>query len=315
MATIKVLHPGFLTTLQDLGRFHYAHLGISASGAADALSLRIGNLLVGNSENAAAIEMTLVGGTFEFESDHLIAVTGSDFEPTVGGEPISRWRSILVKAGNQIKFGATRSGARCYLSVQGGIQSLPTFGSVSTHLVTGLGGLEGRALKKEDSLQCNPTGPRALPVMKQLPQHIIALLEDRTTLRVTPGPQADFFSSEAHSVFASSSYTLSEDSNRMGLRLIGASLTRTIQNEMLTEGVSLGSIQIPPSGQPIILFVEHQTTGGYPKIANVISADFHRLGQLRPRDMIHFEPVSFKEAHRFLQQQEKLISSESLITA
>lgn len=314
MIMIKVLKPGFLTTVQDFGRFGYAHLGISASGAADALSLRVGNLLVGNSQNAAALEMTLTGGVFEFEADSIVAVTGSDFGPTVRGGEIPRWSSVAIKAGDRLECGPTKSGARCYLCIHGGISCQQMLGSVSTHLLTGIGGIDGRALKKGDLLKVGDGANPSVRLTRLLPS-TIKILEEKKNLLVTAGPQRDWFAGGAQKTFFSSTYSVSEDSNRMGLRLNGPVLSRVTQKEMLTEGVSLGAIQVPQSGQPIILFVEHQTTGGYPKIANVITADFHRLGQLRPRDVVQFEAVSFERADELFKQQETLINPQSFIPA
>ncbi len=284
---MRVLSPGFLTTVQDLGRYGYAHLGVSASGAADALSLRAGNLLVGNPEKAAALEMTLTGGSFEFSAPATVALTGSEFAADAPW-----WRAFEVKAGETLRIGPTRAGARCCLSVRGGIAVPLVLGSASTHLLTGMGGFEGRALRKGDVLPVgeNAAGPPRRGTFRiELP---------RDVLRVTPGPQRGWFSRGLDGT----SYRVTEDSNRMGLRLEGPPAAYT--GEMLTEGVSLGAIQVTPGGQPIILFVEHQTTGGYPKIANVITADLAAVGQLRPRDEVRFEEVTLDEAIGLLRAQE-----------
>ncbi|HXG38007.1 MAG TPA: biotin-dependent carboxyltransferase family protein [Bacteroidota bacterium] len=314
MPRILVHTPGFLTTIQDLGRPGFAHLGVSASGAADALSLRLGNLLVGNPETAAGLEMTLIGGVFEFESETLVAVTGSDFEPRLNGASVPLWTSFAVRGGDRLEFGPTKSGARCYLCIRGGVDCPPVLGSASTHLLTSLGGLEGRALKKGDVIQIHRGSPQHSALLRMKPEVLDALFQ-ATPLRVTRGPQADWFSRETHALLSSSPYTVSENSNRMGLRLIGPELKRTIDRELLTEGVSLGAVQVPQGGQPIILFVEHQTTGGYPKIANVILADMHRVGQLRPRDEVRFEFISMDMALNLFQQQELLVNPQSLVPA
>jgi antagonist of KipI len=285
---LRVLTPGLQTTVQDLGRFGWAHFGVSASGAADALALRAGNLLVGNAENAAALEMTLAGGVFEFEHAAVIALTGSDF-----GAGLPMWSAVEVGAGETVRCGPTRSGARCYLAVRGGLAVPKTMGSASVHVTTGVG---GRPLRSGDVL---PVGDAALrkPRSGQIapPQGAPGGL-----LRVTPAPQAEWFAGELYS----GAYRVAEESNRMGLRLRGAAIPSP-PGHMLTEGVPLGAIQVPPDGQPIILFVEHQTTGGYPKPANVISADFWRLGQLRPRDQVRFELVTLDRAIDLLREQEK----------
>lgn len=291
MNAIRVVRPGFQTTVQDLGRFGYAHQGVSASGAADAAALRAGNLLVGNVENAPALEMTLVGGAFEFESDCVIALTGSDFQ---AGLPL--WASVEAKAGTVIRFGASQSGARCYLAVRGGIDIPRVLGSASAHLLTGIG---GAALRAGDVLKIGAAAVRNPRNEPARPPHSPAGL-----LRVTAGPQADWFADELYRA----SYVVQEESNRMGLRLRGPAIPSPT-GTMLTEGVPLGAIQVPPDGQPIILFVEHQTTGGYPKPANVISADLSRVGQLRPRDELRFELVTIDRALALLRAQEQWLYS------
>ena len=288
MSAIHVILPGFLTTVQDLGRYGHAHRGISASGAADSLALRAGNLLVGNAENAAALEMTLTGGEFEFEEDAVIALTGSDF-----GAGLPLWTPVEMKAGGILRCGGTKAGARAYLAVRGGIDAPLTLGSASAHLLTGVG---GAALRKGATLRIGDGAIRKpRDAAKNPPQW-----ERASTVRVTDGPQADWFHDEIYR----DSLHVAEECNRMGIRLAGKAIPSSAGG-MLTEGVALGAIQVPPDGQPIVLFVEHQTTGGYPKPANVISADFWRLGQMRPRDEVRFEKVTIERALELLQVQEK----------
>jgi antagonist of KipI len=278
--------------VQDLGRHGWTHFGISASGAADALALRAGNLLVGNAENAAALEMTLAGGEFFFEGGATIALTGSDF-----GAGFPLWTPIEIRTGQTVRCGPSQSGARAYLAVRGGLDVPRVMGSASVHVMTGVG---GRPLRKGDSLaigQQQVRRPRR--PARTSPSH-----QPKISLRVTPGPQASWFGHELYF----GAYTVAEECNRMGIRLKGAALTNA-GGHMITEGVPLGAIQAPPDGQPIVLFVEHQTTGGYPKPANVISADFWRLGQLRPRDEVRFERVTMEGAVGLLRDQEEWLYS------
>jgi biotin-dependent carboxylase-like uncharacterized protein len=295
-AAIRVLTPGFLTTIQDLGRFGHAHRGISASGAADPLALRAGNLLVGNAENAAALEMTLVGAEFEFETGAVIALTGSDF-----GAEFPQWAPIPVTAGQKLRLGPTKTGARAYLCVRGGIDAPLTLGSASAHLLTGVG---GGPLRKGDRLRIGGNAVRKPRRTAANPPLWTASQTGSRIIRVTDGPQADWFHGELYE----GDYTVTEECNRMGIRLRGAAIPSPAGG-MLTEGVAMGAIQVPPDGQPIVLFVEHQTTGGYPKPANVISADFWRLGQLRPRDAARFERIGIERALELLQQQEQWLYS------
>ena len=283
-----MISPGFLTTVQDLGRFGWAHFGISASGAADPVAFRAANLLVGNQENAPALEMTLSGGEFAFERAAVVAVAGSDFSSTV---PL--WQAMEVAGGASLRFGLARGGARCYLAVRGGLDVPLAMGSASVHVMTGVG---GRPLRKGDVLAVGDAAVRR----PRPPAHNPPVYPGSALLRATPGPQAHLFGGELYDAV----YTASEASNRMGIRLKGPALAAPAGG-MISEGVALGAVQAPPDGQPIILFVEHQTSGGYPKPANVISADFRQLGQIRPRDAVRFERTTMEVAVELLRAQEE----------
>jgi antagonist of KipI len=313
MSLIEVRAPGLLTTVQDLGREGFGPMGVSPSGAADPVALRIGNRLVGNAEGAAGLEMTLLGGTFVFPERAEIALTGADFSATLDDESVQLWSSVEVRAGQTLRMASTLAGARCYLCVRGGLDVKLFLGSASTHLLSGLGGFEGRALRKGDVLRIGTAGGGFRTFRKRkVVVRALEKLAPRKALRVTAGPQGDWFSEAAQELFYKATYRVAEESNRMGLRLEGATIPST-GGEMISEGVSLGAVQIPASGLPIILFVEQQTTGGYPKIANVISADLSNLGQLRPRDEIRFERVDMETARTLLMEQEKLLASKELI--
>jgi antagonist of KipI len=314
MKLLEVRAPGLLTTVQDLGREGFGAIGVSPSGAADAVALRIGNKLVGNDEAAAGLEMTLVGGTFFFPDGAVIALTGSDFGARLDDTPLAPWTSAAAQPGQTLVLGASKSGARCYLCVQGGLAVKSFLGSASTHLLSGLGGMQGRALRKSDVL--NIAAPKdAFRTFRKrsVATRSLERLKPRSSLRVTDGPQSDWFTEAAQQRFYGGAYRVTEESNRMGIRLEGAALTGGETGEMISEGVALGAVQITAGGLPIILFVEQQTTGGYPKIANVISADLHSLGQLRPRDEVRFERVEMAAAHALFAEQEKLLRSQELI--
>ncbi|MBI4428923.1 MAG: biotin-dependent carboxyltransferase [Ignavibacteriales bacterium] len=309
MPLIRVLHPGFQTTIQDLGRFGFAHLGISASGAADALSLRVGNLLVGNKEAESALEMTLLGAELDFEERCVIAITGSDFGPKLNGQALPSWQSLEVPAGGHLQLGPTRNGSRCYLCIAGGFDIPLTLGSRSTHLLTGLGGLDGRSLKRGDVLRTRSSASKSFQPRSLDTYFLMGFNSKEKQIHVTEGLQSGYFSDKVTEMFYSSPYTVSEDSNRMGLRLLGPRIEHSHEVEIVTEGAPVGAVQIPQNGEPIILFVEHQTTGGYPKIANVITADLHLVGQLRPRDLVRFQKVSFAEALPRYHEQERFVQS------
>ena len=311
MKSVEVIVPGLLTTVQDLGRPGSGTAGVSPSGAADAISLRAGNRLVGNAAGAAALEMTLLGGSFLFHDATVVALAGADFAATLDGTPVGLWSSLKVRGGATLRLGATRSGARCYLCVAGGFQVQEFLGSSSTHILSGTGGFKGRALRKGDVLA---TGGARLPLpARRLAAKALEVLSPRKVLRVTEGPQSKLFSGAARKAFTGGAYRLTEACDRMGLRLEGAAVKTSREVSLISEGVSLGAVQITAAGLPIILFVEQQTAGGYPKIANVISADMHCVGQLRPRDEIRFALVTFAMARKLFLEQEKLMSSAELL--
>jgi biotin-dependent carboxylase-like uncharacterized protein len=311
VSTIQVQAPGLQTTVQDLGRNGFGPVGVSPSGAADPISLRLGNQLVANAESAPALEMMLLGGTFAFPEAAILALAGSDFGAMLDDVRLEVGTSVEVRPGQTLRLGSTSSGARCYLCVHGGIAVKPFLGSASTHILSGLGGFAGRALRKGDVLRIGSTTESFRK--RAIAPHVLEHLSRREVLRVTPGPQADWFSESSLRSFYACTYRVGEQSNRIGLRLEGAVVTQRGAGQMITEGVSLGAIQVPAGGSPIILFVDQQTTGGYPKIANVISADLHRVGQLRPRDEIRFELVTFDAARSLFIEQEKLLASRELI--
>ncbi len=303
---IRVVKPGLFTTVQDRGRYGYAHLGISPAGAADALSPRIANLLVGNSENAPALEMTLLGATLEFDEAAVIAICGASCECRVGQQRIVANAAVEVAAGAVLQCGSTTDGARCYLAIQGGIDVPLVMGSASTDIRGRFGGVEGRRLQAGDVVRLGKMSglrPRRLRA---------GALEARRRagpIRVTRGAQHDWFSFETYARFLATPYIVSEQSDRAGLRLKGEGITPQERRQLLTDGIPLGAIQVPQDGQPILLFVDQQTTGGYPKIGNVIAADMHRVGQLRPRDEISFAEVSIAEAVEALRAQERWLKT------
>jgi antagonist of KipI len=300
--TIRVVKPGFFTTVQDLGRYGYAHLGISPAGAADPLSFRIANLLVGNDENVPALEMTLLGATLEFEESAIVALTGASCECKAGFAPVAINTAFDLPVGATLRCGSMTTGARCYLSVQGGFDIPLAMGSASTFVAGHFGGFKGRRLQNGDVLQVRR---HASVRVRSLRPGALDSLRAPRPLRVTKGSQQDWFGPEAFEKLFSSAYIVSEQSDRKGLRLKGEAVRPRERSELLTDGIPLGAVQVPQDGQPIILFVDQQTTGGYPKIANVIAADVHRVGQLRPRDWVRLVEVSIAEAVQALGEQER----------
>jgi antagonist of KipI len=311
--SLVVESAGLQTTVQDFGREGFGVLGVSASGAADAVALRLGNLLLENLPGTPALEMTLTGGTFLFPDGAVICLAGANFGAQAEGKALELWRPHAILPGQRVALGATRDYARCYLCVAGGVGVVDFLGSASTHLLSGLGGWGGRALRKGDVLQ---TGKLAKNIRRRkLRPGVLDALKPGKQLRVTRGPQFDWFTEEAHNALAGGEFLVSEDSNRIGLRLDGPRLAPRVNTHLISEGTPVGAIQVTPSGQAILLFVEQQTTGGYPKIANVIAADLHCVGQLRPRDTIRFEVVSFERARELWIEQRALLNSEERLFA
>jgi antagonist of KipI len=292
---ITVLSPGLLTIFQDLGRSGYAHAGVSVAGAADPLSFRVANRLVGNPENAPALELTLQGGRYRFEEEAVFSVCGGEFECNV-----PMWACVPVQSGFVLEVGPARTGCRCYLAVRGGFEAPIVLGSASTHLLSGF----GRQILRGDRLEFCSSEPSPAAINRS-----VSAVTFEKQMRVTPGAESDDFSGTCTLEFLSTPWIVSEQSNRQGIRLSGPPLAHRGSGTMASEGVALGAVQVPASGEPMILFVDSQTTGGYPVIANVIAADIPRLGQLRPRDVVRFEAVSFVEARRLLFEQEAWISN------
>jgi antagonist of KipI len=313
MSTLVVEQPGLQTSVQDLGREGYGPMGVSPSGAADPVSLRLANLLVGNPAHAAALELTLQGGRFLFPEGGVVALAGADFGATLNERPLEMGTPHAVMPGGKVSLGQTKGGARCYLSVAGGVRVSPVLGSASTHLLSGLGGFKGRALQKGDVLEIG--APTKRLQRRKLRAKAREALQPRKTLRVTEGPQFDWFLGVAQGALLQSAFRVTEESDRMGLRLEGPALAMRTEREMISEGVSLGAVQVTPAGQPILLFVEQQTAGGYPKIANVIGADLFCIGQLRPRDKIQFARVTFENARSLWIEQQQLLNSEEFLFA
>ena len=300
---LEVLRAGLQSTVQDQGRFGYAHLGVSASGAADNFSLTIGNILVGNPKHYAGIEMTIIGDKYHFKSDAFVALTGSEFEAELDNKSIPFWKRLPIKKGQILDIRSTKNGARCYLCVAGGINIKDVMGAKTTHLTSGIGGLHGRILKNLDELEFGPLDDLIKPIKKVND----SITTDTKIIKVTKGVQWPWFDKNQKNKLFQHQYQVTELSNRMGLRLIGNAIKTKKGNEITTAGISLGSIQIPGDGQPIISFVEHQTTGGYPIIANVVSADIRKVGQLKAGDCFQFELISFSSAEKLKVDQEKFI--------
>jgi antagonist of KipI len=319
---LSILSPGLLTTVQDLGRIGYQKEGIIVSGAMDTLALRVANLLVGNKEDMAGLEITLLGPKIQFEADHLIALTGADLAPTIDGQPVKMNRPIFVRAGGVLKFAPQGSGCRAYLAVAGSIDVPEVLGSFSTYLRAGIGGWQGRALKAGDILPCRQPTAGSKELWQQLSvitpskawaqaswspsPELYSSPQSEPQIRAIQGPEYDLFSTVSQREFWQQEFTVTLASDRMGYRLrgAGAALVLTQPAEMLSSAVTFGTVQVPTDGNPIVLLADHQTTGGYPRIAQVITADFSQLAQVPPGGKFRLQEVSLVVAQRLYCQLE-----------
>ncbi len=306
----RVLKPGIFTTVQDLGRHGYQKYGVPVAGAMDEFALRAGNLLVGNAEDDAALEITLLGPKLELLEDAVLAITGADLGASVGGKPLPLWKSVALRKGSQISFGRPRSGARAYLAVAGGIDVPKVMGSRSTYVRGKLGGFHGRPLQAGDEL---PVGRSSRPVPgRKLPEHLVpryGVPGYGGIVRVILGPQDDYFTSESLELFLSSAYRVLPVSDRMGYRLEGPKLKHRQGADIISDAIPPGAVQVPGHGAPIVMLADRQTTGGYAKIATVISADLPVLAQLRPGDGVSFKSVSMVEAITALREQQAALQA------
>lgn len=308
MAALTVVRPGMLTTVQDLGRWGYQENGVPVAGPMDAYSHRLANQLVGNAPDSAALEVTLVGPELESDAEVICVAAGAAFTLTIDGRPTQMHVPFALERGARLRFGARGRGARATLAVRGGIGVAATFDSRATSIISQIGPFGGRALIAGDVL---PVGDAAWQARVVLPAPALPLPSGGARLRVIPGPHDGMFTSAALDMFFTARYRVTAQSNRMGYRLDGPPLARTVSDEILSEATPLGSIQVPSSGQPILLMADRQTTGGYPKIATVITADMPLAGQLAPGDWMEFAPCTRDAALDALRQQEARLASRA----
>lgn len=300
--SITVLHPGMLTTIQDQGRTGYQQFGVPVSGAVDPRSAAVANILAGNEEGEAVLECTLMGPQLRFDEPAVIAIAGADLGPTLDGVPMDNYRAVRVGAGQVLRFTGPRCGCRAFIAVAGGLDIPEVMGSRSTYMKAKIGGLKGRKLEKEDVLDLRAPGtePKALEGRSIAPEF---RARAEYTLRVVLGPQDDAFTAAGIETFLTGVYTVTAEFDRMGCRLEGPEIAHETSGDIISDGIAFGAIQVPSSGQPIVMLADRQTTGGYTKIANVISADFRILGQLKSGDKVRFEKISLSAAQEALLAQ------------
>lgn len=316
--SIVVVRGGMQSTIQDLGRYGCQKYGIVVSGAMDKDALRIGNMLVGNKPNEAALEITMIGPVLRFTEDTLIAVTGGDLQPQLDGRPLPMGRPVAIAAGASLRFGRPVTGCRAYVCVSGGFDVPLVMNSKSTYLRAALGGYQGRALQKNDEI--------GLCGMTDAGRHMVSFLKSQGTykttdwyvmeparfyaasqsaIRITKGLQYDWFAPESKESLVHDTFTITVQADRMGYRLQGGQLHLETVREMISEPAVEGSIQVPAGGEAIILMADHQTVAGYPKIGQVAMADMGRLAQCKPGEPLHFSVITTEEAETLWLQREE----------
>lgn len=304
---INVLQAGLLTTVQDLGRYGFQRYGMVVSGAMDSLALRLGNMLLGNDENEAALECTMVGPRLLFEERQRIVLTGGDLSATLDGVSVPMWKPISVNPGAILAFGKAMRGCRCYICFGTGLGTETLMGSRSTYLRAKIGGWKGRALQKGDRIPFRSLGGEESSDAGWRLGHIGYPDMSKRSIRVIEGPNYVQFDHKSRENFFNTSFLISNESDRMGYRLTSAALRLKVPIELLSSAVTFGTIQVPPQGQPIVLMADHPTTGGYPVIGQVIEADLPLLAQLQPQDSIRFERVTVADAQQILKERQQCI--------
>jgi len=337
--SIKIINPGLLSTIQDIGRIGYQEAGFSTSGALDQRALQIANILVNNSKDEAVIEMTLMGATMEFETSNVIAVTGGDLNPMLNRISFPMYTAKAVKQGDRLAFGFAKNGCRAYVAFAGGLKIEEVLGRKSTNLKCGIGGFSGRALKIDDSICfCAP-----LDILPGITKRTISFnqrnqvndrkdrkdrkeredrkdtkeredrkereekKENEVVIRVILGPQTDYFTKKGMDTFLSEVYKITNESDRMGCKLDGPAIESKLGVDIISDGIPFGGIQIPSNGKPIVMLADRQTTGGYAKIATIISVDIPLFVQRKPGDCIRFEAVTIEKAQKSYRKAAKEI--------
>ena len=311
METIKILDAGLLTTVQDLGRYGFQRYGVSASGVMDEYSAKIANKLVGNKVGEAVLETTLKGVQIEFLQNTAVAITGGNCDVTLNGTKIELWQSYLVNRGDILKMGICRSGLRNYLAFSGGIDVPIIMNSKSTNLKAKVGGFNGRKLMAGDILS---VGVGSLETPLTLNKHYIPTYSKDIKVGVILGQQDDHFTEAGIKTFLNETYTVTQESDRMGIRLSsvsGATIEHKNGADIISDGITFGAIQVPGSGQPIVMMADRQTTGGYTKIGNVISSDLAKLAQATPGTKVKFVEYTLEQAVQTIKNNDIIINNQN----
>ena len=307
MDIVEVIEAGMFTTVQDLGRYGFQRYGVPISGALDPFSLRVANLLVGNQEGDAGLEISMAGAKLRCLADTLVAITGADLGAFVNDRPLPMWKAVPLAQGDVLAFIEVRQGIRAYLALAGGLDVPTVLGSRSTYTRASLGGLEGRVLAAGDRLPTTWNGAVARAQGRKLPSVHIPTYGHSHALRVVLGPQEEAFTHEGIQTFLTSTYTVTSLSDRTGYRLDGPPIQHKSGADIISDGIPLGAVQITGDGMPIVLLADRGITGGYTKIATVISADIPILAQANSGDTATFRAVSVEEGHTALKEQEEVL--------
>jgi len=307
---LNIIRAGFLTSVQDLGRTGFRQFGVTTSGALDSFALRVANLLVGNDEGAAGLEITLGGLQLRFEDERIVAWCGGEFDVQIGSRALPAGHVAHLQAGDELQFGLAQVGCRCWLGISGGIDVPVVLGSRSTDLRANFGGFEGRALRDGDQLSLGEFRQSEIATVAGIsswtaPHDWANPASRHPSLRFIRGVDWNRFNDVTIQRFTQQEFTVSPDSDRMGVRFDGSELKREVETDLISEAVAAGTIQVPPSGKPILLLGDCQTIGGYPKIAHVITVDLGIAAQLRAGDGVRFFEVSLQDGHRLLMERQR----------
>ena len=320
---ISVLKSGLMTSIQDLGRNGHQKHGVIVSGAMDPDAHKIANLLIGNDSNSPTMEITLLGPVLEFQEDACIAICGGHLTPIIDGDPVSMGKPVYIKKGSELRFGQPKKGFRTYLAVSGGFEVPMVMDSASTYIRANIGGYEGRPLEKGDHLSFGPKSSLSQTLMEKLrppkesdhyneadwfvSREFYLPTTVNKPIRVMQGREFDLFDEQSQTNFFQGKFQIDSKSDRMGYRLTGTPLSLKKKQDILSESVTFGTIQVPPEGNPILLLADRQTTGGYPKIGQVASVDLPRIAQMRPGESLSFTEISHEESQHLLLERERNI--------
>lgn len=304
---MDIIKPGFMTTIQDAGRQHFQQYGVIVAGAMDQMSYRMANMLL-QQDDLATLEITMIGPTIQFSQPTIIALTGADFQPVLNGVKCPMWRPVVIRAGDVLVMRTAKTGARGYLAVQGGIDVVKTLGSRSTYLRAKMGGYQGRMLQSGDVLPYTAIDQASKNERWFVDPSPFVRFQQQAKIRIVEGTEWHQFSKQSQHALLTTPFTVSSQSDRMGYRLQSNTLLeQSHQQELLSEAVTYGTLQVPPNGQPILLMADRQTTGGYPKIAQVVAVDLPNLAQLLPGATIQFEMITLQQAQQLYVEREQLL--------